>query len=71
VGFHLGPPNRADGIWNGDEASLAAEFGVPEEETNAALGELCDIRLIEQLEPSKFIVVDWPEDGDPGEEECY
>jgi hypothetical protein len=58
-----------DGIWAGDEATLAAEFGVTETEADSTLSELCDSRLIERLGPSRFIVVDWPEDGDPGGEE--
>jgi hypothetical protein len=60
-----------DGIWEGDAATLAAEFGVTEDTAYSTLAELCDSRLIAKLGPTEFIVVDWPEDGDSGEEECY
>jgi hypothetical protein len=57
-----------DGIWCGDEASLSAEFGVTEAEADSTLSELCDSRLIERLGPSRFIVADWPEEDDVGDE---
>jgi hypothetical protein len=57
-----------DGIWEGDAQTLAQEFSVPEDEAYATLSELCDRGLIQKLEPAKFIIVQWCERDDPGDE---
>jgi hypothetical protein len=56
-----------DGLWNGDAATVAEEFGVSEDAAHEALGELCDRGLIEKLVPGKYAVVKWHEGDDPGE----
>jgi hypothetical protein len=58
-----------DGMWAGDAITLTQEFGVTEDTAYSTLAELCDSRLIEKLGPSKFIVMDWPEEDDSGEEQ--
>jgi hypothetical protein len=62
----VGDGNRADndGIWNGNAATLAAEFRVAEDEAHDTLGELCDRRLIERLVPGTYAIVRWREGGD-------
>ena len=52
-----------DGIWNGDAARLAKEFGVSENEAHSGVTELCDRRLIEQVDERVYAVTNWPEQG--------
>jgi hypothetical protein len=58
-----------DGLWEGDDASLAEEFRVSEDEAHCALGDLADQGLIETLYPGKFAIVKWRERDDPSGEE--
>jgi hypothetical protein len=58
-----------DGLWSGDAAVIAAEFGVTEDESYSSLSDLTDRGLIEQLYPGNFAIVRWREGNDPGEEE--
>jgi hypothetical protein len=58
-----------DGLWNGDAASVAADFHVPEDEADEMLSDLADRGLIEKLAPGTFAVVKWPERDEPGEEQ--
>jgi predicted transcriptional regulator of viral defense system len=53
-----------DGIWNGDATSLAAEFGVTEDDAHSALSDLCDRRIIEKLYTGKYIIVNLRERDD-------
>ena len=53
-----------EGIWHGDAASLAAEFGVTEDDAYAVLSDLCDGRKIERLDLRTYIVVNWLEKDD-------
>jgi hypothetical protein len=56
--------NGADpqsGIWDGDAAILASEFGVPENTAQLVLDELCGVHLIQQIEIGRLIVTNWPE----------
>jgi hypothetical protein len=55
-----------DGMWNGNAELVAAEFHLTEAEARLTLAELCDSRLIERIDISKFAIVDWMED-EPGE----
>jgi hypothetical protein len=66
---HIWDNADADGLWDGDDATLAAEFRVSEDESHAALSELCDRGHVEKLYPGKFAIVKWRERDDPGEEE--
>jgi hypothetical protein len=50
-----------DGIWKGDAATLAQEFGVSEDVAHSTLGELCDRRLIEKVYARTYCVVKWRE----------
>jgi hypothetical protein len=58
-----------DGFWSGDDATLADEFRVSEDEAHAALSDVCDRGHVEKLVPGKFAIVRWRERDDPGEEE--
>lgn len=48
-----------EGIWHGDAASVAAEFGVTEDDAHSALGDLCDRRIIEKVYKQTYIIVNW------------
>lgn len=50
-----------DGIWNGEAATLAEEFGVSEDEAHSGVTELCDRRLIEQVDKRAYAITNWPE----------
>jgi hypothetical protein len=58
-----------DGTWGGDDATVAGEFGVLEDEADEMLSDLADRGLIERLVPGKFALVRWRERDDPAEEE--
>jgi predicted transcriptional regulator of viral defense system len=58
-----------DGIWIGDASTVAAEFGVSEDEAHETLSDLADRGLIEKLFPGKFAIVNWPERDDEREKE--
>jgi hypothetical protein len=59
----------ADGLWDGDASTVAAEFGVSEDEAHDVLGELCDGHHVEKLVPGKYAIVKWRERDDPSGEE--
>lgn len=58
-----------DGMWTGDSATVAAAFGVTDNEAYAVLGDLCDRDRLQRLESAKYIIVRWRESDDPGEDE--
>ena len=58
-----------DGIWNGNDETLAAEFHVTPDAAYDVLSELCGRGLIEMPVPGTFAITKWPERDDPGEEE--
>jgi hypothetical protein len=58
-----------DGMWAGDAASVAEEFGVSENEAHEVLGELCDRALVEKVYPGTYAITKWRERDDAGEEE--
>lgn len=66
---HIWDNADADGLWDGDDATLAAEFRVTEDDAHAALSELCDRGHVEKLYPGKHAIVKWPERDEPAEEE--
>ncbi len=59
----------ADGLWDGDASTVAAEFNVGEDEAYDALGELCDRNLIQRVGNSTYIVTKWPERDEAGDKE--
>jgi hypothetical protein len=67
----FGSTPTATGIWNGDVAGVAAEFGVTEDEAYSTLTELCDRHHLQRLDTSKYIIVGWRERDDQGEKEQY
>jgi len=54
-----------DGIWKGDAASLAREFGVSESAAQSVLDKLCARRLIEKLYTRTYFIVRWREKDHP------
>ena len=58
-----------DGVWTGDAAIIAAEFGVSENEAHELIGELCDRGLVERVYPGTYAITKWRERDDAGEEE--
>jgi hypothetical protein len=58
-----------DGLWDGDASTVAAKFGVSEDEAHATLTELCDRNLIQRVGRREYIIVSWPERDEQGEEE--
>jgi hypothetical protein len=68
---HIWNHTDADGLWDGDASTIAAEFYVSEDEAHDVLGDLADRGLIEKLVPGKYAIVRWRERDDPsGEELC-
>jgi hypothetical protein len=60
-----------DGIWHGDDASLAAEFGVSEDAAYSMLRELCGFRFVEKVYTATYAIVRWRErDEDGAGEPC-
>ena len=66
---HIWQHADGNGLWSGDDTTLAVEFHVSEDEAHEALGELCDRGLIEKLYPGNFAIGRWTERDDAGEEE--
>lgn len=58
---HIWNDADKDGIWAGNDGSIAAAFGVTEDDAYAMLSELCDRALIQKLAPAKFIITNWRE----------
>jgi hypothetical protein len=58
-----------DGLWIGDAATLAAEFGVSEAEAYETLGYLCDRNHLQRVGRRDFIIVRWRERDDCDEED--
>ena len=50
-----------DGIWHGDAARLAVEFGVSEDDAYVVLSDLCDGRKIEKVYKQTYVLVNWQE----------
>jgi hypothetical protein len=55
-----------DGIWCGDEVSLAKEFDALEDDAESVLDELREKRLIEKLDARTYFLSNWREKDDPG-----
>jgi predicted transcriptional regulator of viral defense system len=58
-----------DGMWGGDDATVASEFGVTEDEAHEVLGELCERGHVERIYPGTYAVVNWPERDEETDEE--
>lgn len=61
---------HGEGLWEGDAASIAAEFGASEDAAADALSGLCDRGMIEQLYRGKFAIVRWEEKSAADGELC-
>lgn len=59
----------AGGMWEGNDQTLAAAFGVTENDAYAVLIDLCDRNRLKRVESSKYIISGWKEQDDAGEEE--
>jgi hypothetical protein len=57
-----------DGLWTGDAATIAAKFGVTENEAHDVLREICDGGHIEQVYPGTYAITEWRERDESGEE---
>jgi transcription initiation factor IIE alpha subunit len=66
---HICKRADADGLWDGNDDSIAVSFGVTENEAREMLSALSDQGLIEELYPGKYAIVKWRERDDPGEED--
>ena len=51
----------ADGIWNGDAACIALEFGVSEDEAHSTLETLCEDNHIQRIGTAQYILTRWHE----------
>jgi len=58
----------SDGLWSGDDSTLAEEFRVSENEAHEVLGELCDRNRIQRVGTATYIVTRW-RDRDHADEE--
>jgi hypothetical protein len=58
-----------EGMWAGDCATVAEEFGVSDDEAYAVLSEMCDRDRIQRIGEKTYIVTKWPERDEPGKEE--
>jgi hypothetical protein len=58
-----------DGVWSGNDETLAAKFNVTKDTAYDALSELCVRDLIQRVGGREYIVVNWRERDDRDEEE--
>jgi hypothetical protein len=58
-----------DGMWEGDDQTLAAAFGVTENEVYASLGDLCDRNRLQRIGDATYIITAWRERDDAEEDE--
>jgi len=58
-----------DGLWSGDDATVAVTFRVSEGGAHEVLGELCDRGHVEQVYPGTYAVVKWRERDEAAEDE--
>lgn len=47
------------GIWNGDAATVAAEFAVTENDADDTLSKLCNRNRIQRVGKEKYIISRW------------
>jgi hypothetical protein len=57
-----------DGMWEGDDQTLAAAFSVTENEAYGVLTDLCGRNHLQRLGSAKYIIVRWREQDDLGKE---
>ena len=58
----------ADGMWEGDDSAIAAEFGVTEGEACDMISQLTDRNLMQRIGDAKYIITRWREHDEPAEE---
>jgi hypothetical protein len=59
----------ADGMWEGNDATIAAAFGVTEDEAYEVLSKLCVKGHLERVYVGTFAITKWREPGDASEED--
>ena len=57
-----------DGLWSGDDATVAGKFGVTEDEAHEVLGDLCDRGVIEHVYPGTYAITEWREQDEPADD---
>jgi hypothetical protein len=60
-----------EGMWNGDSATVAEEFGVTEDSAYAVLSELTDRNRIQRIGEKLYIVTRWRERDESSEGEQF
>lgn len=58
----------ADGMWEGNDQTLATAFNVSADAAYAVLTELCDRNRIERVGTTTYVITRWRERDDAGEE---
>lgn len=66
-GFVWEHANRA-GMWDGDASTIAAEFGVSEDEAYEMLGVICDGGHVEKVVPGTYAITEWRERDEPADD---
>ncbi len=57
------------GMWDGDDATIAAEFNVTEDAAYAVLSDLCGRNRIQKIGTDEYIITNWRERDELSEEE--
>jgi hypothetical protein len=60
-----------EGMWAGDCATVAQEFGVSDDQAYGVLSEMCDRNRIQRVGEKTYIVTRWRERDDPADDELY
>ena len=66
---HIWQHCNSEGLWNGNDATLADEFNASEDEAHTMLGDLCSRGLMEKLLPGTYAIVRWRERDEPCEKD--
>jgi hypothetical protein len=59
----------SDGMWDGNDQTLAVAFNVSADAAYAVLGDLCDRNRLQRVGGATYIITRWRERDEPGEEE--
>jgi hypothetical protein len=57
-----------DGMWEGDDSAIAAEFNTTDDEAYSVLSELTERNRLQRVGSDTYIIMGWPERDEPGEE---
>jgi len=66
---HIWKHADRDGLWSGDDTTLAVTFNVSADAAYSVLSDLCDSHHLQKLDSAKYIIVRWRERDDAGDEE--